>query len=86
MERFIQTNMAATGLIPPPAPEVRGWVEQNLKAQESRLMQNLPVLTEPESNVMQGGMPLPPPPPDISELMCGEEIKEASTLRAMVKL
>lgn len=82
MERFIATNMAATGLIPPPLTDVRSWYEAEMKAQASS-PSSQSVAAEMPVDEMQGGMPLPPPPPDISELMSGDDMKGPNILQEM---
>lgn len=76
MARFIATNIAATGLRPP------GWFETGINRQDI-LPSNSHAVPEPPVDILDRGMPLPPPPPDISELMTAEEIRETKSHEEM---
>ena len=70
MARFIATNMAATGLLPSSVAAVRGWLQPENKPKETAPSKVVEVRTE---SILDHGMPIPPPPPDISELMTADE-------------
>lgn len=84
MARFIATNMAATGLLPTSVAAVRGWLEPENKTNNISPSKVIQIRPEPPEDLLERGMPLPPPPPDISELMTADEIKETGSQTEIV--